>query len=175
MKKKLFSVALCSLLAVPVLSIAQQKTDSDVPDRAEVVKLLDLVHARSQMAQVLEGMAKQMKAGAEDGFKEKVPDATPEQLAKVDKVIDGILGTLPMDELIDAIIPIYQKHLTKSDLAAITEFYSSAAGKKILKEMPAILSESMQAGGEIGRKAFAAKARELDEKIDEMAKESVKR
>jgi hypothetical protein len=76
--------------------------------------------------------------------------------------------------MVDAIVPIYQKHLTKADLTAITAFYSSPAGQKILAEMPAIMSESMQAGGEIGRRAFAAKSQQLDQEIAEFAKESRK-
>jgi hypothetical protein len=79
-----------------------------------------------------------------------------------------------MDEMVDAIVPIYQKHVSKADLAAVTAFYSSPAGQKILKELPAIMSESMQAGGEIGRRVFAAKGEELDRQLSELAKESKK-
>ena len=172
MKKMVLPMLLCFSLAVPVFSVAQQTNDSDVPDKAEVVKFLDLMHARSQMVQTLEGMAKQMRLGAEQGFKAKVPNATPEQLAKVDQLFDGIFKSLPVDEMVDAIVPIYQKHLSKADLAAITAFYSSPAGQKILKEMPAIMSEAMQAGGEIGRKAFAAKSQEFEQQVAELAKET---
>ena len=173
MKKLVLLMVLC-FLAVPTFSAAQQTNDSEVPNKAEVVKFLDLMHARAQMVQTLDGLAKQMRIGAEQGFKEKVPDATPEQLAKVDKVFEGIFKSLPVDEMVDAIVPIYQKHLTKADLAAITAFYASPAGQKILKEMPAIMSEAMQAGGEIGRKAFAAKSQELDQQIADLVKDSKK-
>ncbi len=173
MKKLVLLMVLC-FLAVPIFSAAQQTNDSEVPNKAEVVKFLDLMHARAQMVQTLDGLAKQMRIGAEQGFKEKVPDATPEQLAKVDKVFEGIFQSLPVDEMVDAIVPIYQKHLTKADLAAITAFYASPAGQKILKEMPAIMSEAMQAGGEIGRKAFAAKSQELDQQIADLVKDSKK-
>jgi len=174
MKRLLFSLGLCVLVAMPVFSAAQQAKDSEAPDKAEVVKFLDLMHARSQMVQALEGTAKQMKLGAEEGFKQKVPDATPEQLVKVDKLFDGLFASLPIDEMVDAIVPIYQKHLTKADLAAITAFYASPAGQKILTEMPAIMSESMQAGGEIGRRVFGTRAQELDRQIADLAKEEKK-
>jgi hypothetical protein len=175
MKKLVFLMMLCFVLAVPVLSKAQQPSNSDVPDKADVLKFLDLMHAKTQMVQVLDGMAKQMRLGAEQGFKEKVPDATSEQLAKVDKLFDDIFQSLPIDEMVDAIVPIYQKHLTKADLAAVTAFYSSPAGQKILKEMPAIMSEAMQAGGEIGRRTFAAKSQQLDQEMAELVKETKKK
>jgi len=141
MKKLVLLMMLCFVLVVPVLSGAQQPSDSDVPDKADVMKFLDLMHAKTQMVQVLDQMAKQLRQGAEEGFKEKCPNATPEQLAKVDQLFDGIFKALPVDEMVDAIVPIYQKHLTKADLAAVTAFYSSPAGQKILKELPAIMSE----------------------------------
>jgi len=173
MRKVSLGVLLCCLLAAPLASRAQSD-NTGVPDRAEIIRFLDLMHAREQMVQVLDGMAKQMRTGAEEEFKQKVPDATPEQLAKLDKIFDTLFASLPIDELVDAIVPIYQKHLTKTDLAAVTAFYSSPAGQKILRELPAIMSESMQAGGEIGRKAFAAKSQELDRQITELEKESKK-
>lgn len=174
MKRLVLSMMLLFLPVVSAFSFAQQTSASDVPDKAEVVKFLDAMHARSQMVQTLEQMAKQMRLGAEQGFKEKVPDATPEQLAKVDKMFDSIFKSLPVDEMMDAIVPIYQKHLTRADLAAITAFYESPAGQKILKEMPAIMSEAMQAGGDIGRRAFAARSHELDQQIAELVKDSKK-
>jgi hypothetical protein len=130
------------------------------------------MHAKAQMVQVMEGMQKQMRLGAEQGFKQKVPEATPEQLAKVDQMFDGLFKEMPIDEMVDAIVPIYQKHLTKVDLAAVTAFYSSPSGQKILKEMPAIMSEAMQAGGEIGRRVFAERAQQLDQQIAKLAKET---
>jgi hypothetical protein len=172
MKKLVLLMMLSFVLAVPVVSAAQETSGSDVPDKAEVMKFLDLMHAKAQMVQALDGMAKQMRIGAEQGFKEKVPDATPEQLARVDHIFDDIFKSLPVDDMVDAIVPIYQRHLTKTDLAAITAFYASPAGQKILKEMPAIMSEAMQAGGEIGRKAVAARSQELDQKMAELVKET---
>ena len=173
MKKLAILLTLCFALAVPAFLTAQQPpTPPDVPDKADVLKFLDLMHARAQMVHVLDGMAKQMRLGAEQGFKQNVPDATPEQLAKVDQLFDGIFKELPVDEIVDAVIPIYQKHLTKTDLAAITSFYSSPAGQKVLKEMPAITSEAMEAGGEIGRRAFAAKSQQLDHEIAELVNQT---
>ena len=174
MKKSTGVLCLLFLFGLPILSSAQTAANSEVPDRADVVKFLDLMHARAQMEQVLAGMVKQMKAGAEQGFKQKLPNATPEQLAKLDKMFDSLFSALPMDEMVDAIVPIYQKHVTKADLAAVTAFYSSPPGQKILKELPAIMSESMQAGGEIGQKVFTAKGEEFDRQMTELITESKK-
>jgi hypothetical protein len=171
MKKLILLAALCSILVYPFSSGAQTVGASDPPDKAEVLRFLDLMHAKAQMVQVLQGMTAQMRLGAEQGFKQKVPDAMPEQLAKVDHLFDDIFATIPIDQMIDAIVPIYQRHFTKADLAAVTAFYSSPAGQKILTEMPAIMSESMQAGGEVGRQAFSAQQRKFDQSLADLERE----
>jgi hypothetical protein len=175
MKKVVLLLILSFVLGTSVIGAAQQSPASDVPDKADVMKFLDLMHARSQMVQAMDGMAKQMRLGAEQGFKTKVPDATPEQLVKVDQMFDDVFKALPIDEMMDAVVPIYQKHLTKSDLASMTAFYASPTGQKILKEMPAIMAEAMQAGGEIGRKTFAAKSQEVDQRVAELVKQTEKK
>jgi hypothetical protein len=172
--KKLAGFLITAFMLISVFSGAQQSTAADVPDKADVMKFLDLMHAKAQMVQALDGMAKQMRLGVEQGFKSKVPNATPEQLYKVGQLFDDVFKDLPIEEMIDALVPIYQKHLTKSDLAAITAFYESAPGKKILKELPAITAESMQVGGEIGRKAFAAKSEQFDQRMNEFMKATEK-
>jgi uncharacterized protein len=174
MNKLVLSILLFCLLAIPSAGVAQQADNADAPSKEDVLKFLDLMHARSQMVQSLAEITKQAKIGAEDGFRQKVPDATPEQLAKVDKLFDNLFSSLPIDQMMDAIVPIYQKHLTKSDLTAITAFYSSPVGQKVLKELPSIMSEAMQAGGEIGRKAFAQKSEQFDQQVTELMKEKPK-
>jgi len=172
MKRLMLVVTLFSILAGPAATRAQEPSNPDVPDKADVMKFLDLMHTKAQMVQALEGMEKQMRIGAEQSFRQQVPDATPDQLAKVDQLLDGIFQPLPIDEMVDAIVPIYQKHLTKTDLVAIAAFYSSPAGQKILREQPAIMAEAMQVGGEIGRRTFAAKSKQMDEKIAALIKET---
>jgi uncharacterized protein len=47
--------------------------------------------------------------------------------------------------MIDDMIPVYQRHLSRSDVAAMSTFYTSPTGQKLLREMPAIVADSMQA------------------------------
>jgi len=150
---------------------AQPSSADTVATKEEVLKFLELTQARSRVVQMLDGMAKQARIGAEQGFRMKVPDATPEQIKRIDEVSDNIFAEFSPDELIDAVVPIYQKHLSKADLEAILAFYSSPAGQKVMKEMPAIMSESIEAGGEIGRKKMESVNRKIEEQIDAMVRE----
>jgi uncharacterized protein len=149
-----------------------QPAPADTASKEEVVKFLELTQARDRVVQMLEGMAKQARIGAEQGFRMKVPDATPEQIKRVDELSDTVFAEFSPDELIDAIVPIYQKHLSKSDLEAIVAFYSSHAGQKVLKEMPGIMSESMEVGGQIGRSKMESVNRKIEEQLDAMVREA---
>src|SRR5208283_515348 len=51
----------------------------------------------------------------------------------------------PLDEMLNDMVPVSQRHFTKSDIDALTAFYSSPAGQKFLHEMPAVTAETMKA------------------------------
>jgi hypothetical protein len=126
------------------------------------------------LTQYFEGVAKQAKLGAEEGFKQKIPDATRAQLAQVDQFAEGLFKEMPIDEMIDAMVPIYQKHLTKEDLGAILAFYSSPVGQKLQREQPAMMQEGMQVGGEIGRRRLTTMMQKMDVFIVKLAEQQAK-
>jgi uncharacterized protein len=162
----------CVLLMVG-LSVAQD-TVGPAPSREEVLKFMDLLRIRPQLTQYFQGVAKQAKLGAEEGFKQKIPDATPAQLAQVDKFAENLFKDMPINEMIDAMIPIYQKHLTKEDLGAILAFYSSPVGQKLQREQPAMMQEGMQVGGEIGRRRLSTMMQQMDDFIVKLAEQQPK-
>ena len=166
---------LCGILIViglfSAIGVAQSKDAASTPSKEEVLKFMEVLHIRSQLNQYFDGVAKQAKLGAEEGFKQKVPNPTPEQLAKLDEFAQNLFKGMPVDEMIDAMIPIYQKHLTKEDLDGVLAFYASPIGQKLQREQTAMTQESMQVGGEIGRHRIGAMMQEMDDFISKMAKE----
>jgi uncharacterized protein len=92
-----------------------------------------------------------MKQAAEQAFRERVPNPTPKQLEALHGIYDDITD-VPVDELINAVIPIYQRHLSKTDLEELIRFYGSPVGQKLLREQPQILQESMLAGAAVQQK-----------------------
>jgi hypothetical protein len=59
-------------------------------------------------------------------------------------MMDDMFANMPMDEMMQAMVPAYQKHLTKGDIDNLVAFYSTPTGEKLLRDMPAIMAESMQ-------------------------------
>src|SRR5262249_42889308 len=97
----------------------------------------------------------------------KVPNATPKQLAALDGMVDDIVGA-QLDDLINAIIPIYQRHLTKTDIEEMIRFYSSPVGQKLLREQPQIIQESMQAGAAAQQRRIEEMNAKIQERLQEM-------
>ncbi|MBS0350985.1 MAG: DUF2059 domain-containing protein [Proteobacteria bacterium] len=73
--------------------------------------------------------------------KEELP---PDYEAKIDPVISNLFENMPWNEIIQAIIPLYQKHYTHDDMSKLIAFYSSPTGKKLAREDSALTAESMQ-------------------------------
>jgi hypothetical protein len=170
MRKVWILVSLMCILSS--IGVAQSKdSGGSTPSKEDVLKFMEVLRIRSQLNQYFNGVAKQARLGAEEAFKEKVPNATAEQLAQLDKFADGLFKNMPIDEMIEGIIPIYQKHLTKEDLQGILAFYASPVGLKLQHEQPAMTQESMQVGGEIGRRRLGAMMQQMDEFIAKMTQQ----
>jgi len=136
--------------------------------------LLDLLQVRRTVALMMEGMKQAMKQGAEQSFRERVPDPTPKQLEALHGMIDDAMGDMPMDELLQAMTPIYRRHLTKSDVEEMIRFFGGPVGQKLLREQPQMMQEGMQAGVAIQQKRMEqikAKIRERAQQLIEADEE----
>ncbi|HQP10768.1 MAG TPA: DUF2059 domain-containing protein, partial [Candidatus Omnitrophota bacterium] len=75
--------------------------------------------------------------------------------SNMQKSIDEVLGRIPeaqrasyaqifnIEEIIERLIPLYDKHYSESDLQSIIDFYESPAGKKVMEVTPEIMKESV--------------------------------
>lgn len=133
-------------------SLAQS---SAAPSREDVLKLMQVMHVNRQVGTVLDGMCHQVALSISAEMKKMTPNATPEQQKMMDEFVSGaqqdLRSVMKADEMVELAVPIYQKHLTKQEVAMITDFYSRPEGQSFLEKLPLIMQESMQAGGDYGR------------------------
>lgn len=182
MYKTLSCLVLATSLACSAQQVAAQPagagSDRSLPADAasveQVRKLIRLLNLHRAMEQYFVGMKAQMQSGAEQGFRSQVPDATPKQLAAVRSMFDDVFSEFSVDDMVEAIVPIYQRHLTNADVEGIIAFYTSAVGQKLLREQPAMMQEGIQAGGKIAQQKMDGILKKLDVRINEMAKEAQK-
>jgi uncharacterized protein len=119
---------------------------NDAPaSREDILKLFDVMQIQEQMRQIMRQVTVQMRSMSREQMKKTDPNITAEELAKIDARSEKMIESVPISDMMDDMIPVYQKHLTKSDVDAMIGFYATPTGQKILREMPAMAAEGMQA------------------------------
>lgn len=137
------------------------------PSAAQVLKLLELLQVRDSLKVTLDGVKRQMRTDAEGEFREKIPNPSPEQMKSIAAIVEDSFSGISTDDMIKDVVPVYQKHLTRSDVRALVAFYSSPPGRKILREQPAMIRESMQATGTGQQKRMEAAVAQLDVRMQQ--------
>jgi hypothetical protein len=180
MQKASILVIACvmSLLFLPQQPSASTRNQSqstalgslaDAPSREEVLQLFGLLQIKKLTETSMQAAKEQAKTVAEQMLREEIPDPTPEQQKLSQDLLRGItedvMTAFPIDEMLNAMVPIYQRHLTRSDLQAIVSFYSSAVGQKLLREQPQMMQESMQAMMPIQQRMMEDLMRKITERI----------
>ena len=136
---------LAVLLLLTTSALAQQ-TGVDTPaTRDDVLQLFSVMNINQQMRAIMDSMMQQQKSLVHDMARRKNPNVTTEELGRVDRIMDESVKDFPIEGILDDMVPVYQKHLTSADVSAMSAFYSSPTGQKLLREMPAMTSEAMQA------------------------------
>jgi uncharacterized protein len=144
---QLKSLLFAFLLALSLCAGAQT-TVSIAPDTAskeDVKKLFDVMASREQMSRTMQQVFAQMRSLNRDELKKKRPEITQEELARMDRESEDVIKNFPLDAMLSDMVPIYQRHFTKSEIDALIAFYSSPPGQKFLHEMPAVTAETMRA------------------------------
>lgn len=169
---KRFALLLCLLLSFGSTAVAQQsQTASDAPaSKEDIERYFDAMHVRDMMKSTMDTMTKQMHQ-VTHGMLQKQSSLPPDAEARLDKTTDEMFKNLPIDDLIQVMIPVYQKHLTKGDVDALVAFYSTPTGQKMIKELPAITAESMQASSGILQKMMAQATQQVQIEIAQMQKD----
>ena len=171
MKRLLIAATLC--LAFSLAALAQEN-DQTPASRADIQTYFETVRSHDQLKKTMDAMIQPMHQMFHEQYlkeKDKLPADFEERM---NKQMDGMLKDTPMDEMMQATIPVYQKHFTKGDINALLAFYSSPTGQKLLRDMPAILGESMSAMTPVMSRYLEDMQKKLQQEAEEMAKESEK-
>jgi len=158
----------------------QQAASGDPPaSKEDIQKLFVALHVRERQQLIVDNSRKQAKALATDILNKELPKAGKEELTQmqgmINEMVDDIDRDYPMDAILNDMVPIYQRHLTKSDADELIAFYSSPVGQKVLRELPAITSEAMQVSTSYLRPRMEAAVGKLKEKVERMAEEDRKK
>lgn len=136
-------IVLCSFALTTHAEISPEK-------RQEIEKMLRLTG--------MEKLVTQMKQQMISGFEQEMPNVPTEFWSRFEKKMD-------VHELIEKIIPVYDKYYTIDDLKAVNAFYETPTGQKVLANMPQVVKESMEIGREWGEKIGKEAAAEAEQDL----------
>jgi hypothetical protein len=108
----------------------------DTAKQKDIRHLLQITGSGELGAQVMTQMLGNMK---------KSFPAVPE------KFWTDFMKEVHTDELVDLIVPVYDRNLTHDDVKQLIKFYESPTGKKFVSVLPRITQESMIVGEKWGR------------------------
>lgn len=149
MKTLKTSLTLLLLVVAFCTAAAQQQPIADTAKQQDILKLLRVSGSAELGIQVMDQMMM--------SFEEILPDVPAEFWA-------DFRNEVKAEDLLDMMVPIYDKYYTHDDIRELIKFYESPVGKKMVETMPLLLQESMQAGQEWGRALSEKMLQRLKEK-----------
>ena len=144
------AIVVCGVLGLAGAARAEAPPDVGKPDKVkDIRRLLDLTGSGKLGVQVMGQMVTQ--------FKTMLPKVPP-------KFWDDFMKQASPDELIDLIVPLYDKRLTHGEVKDVIKFYQTQAGKKLVSVLPELTAESMEVGKQWGMKLGMKVQQQLKEK-----------
>ena len=129
---------------------APTQADKDqAAKRVEIRHLIELTGAANISADALRQIISPLRAGFP-----QVPD----------EFWDTFIKEVHSDELIDLVVPIYDKYYARDEIHDLTTFYQSPVGQKTIKVLPKLSAEAIDAGQEWGRMVADRAMRKLRDK-----------
>jgi uncharacterized protein len=130
---------------------------ADVPSREQLLTLFDVMRLRTQMQDLLKmlpaALEQQLQSEQEEVELSLATagggDLTPDQKATRDRITKTYFelaeSIYPMDEMLNDMVEVYQRHLTRDDVDGILAFYRSPAGQHLVEAQPLMAREVMPA------------------------------
>ncbi len=163
-----------SAAVVIFIALSAFGQQSDPATREDVLKFFQVMRVHQSMEDVRNAAVEQAKASVRALLADELPHATAQQKAELESMVERMIQAYTIDNTIEDLIPIYQKHMTKADLEAMTAFFSSAAGQKFLDTEPVIANDALQVVNAKTEKQMAAGMEAIYKRVDEMKAQGTK-
>jgi hypothetical protein len=156
---------------------AETAAKIDPVKEADIRNLLDVTGTKANMVQVMSAMETNMRPSLTNMFP---PGEYREHL--IELFFEKFHSKADPQQMLELAIPVYDKYLSDEDIRALTQFYATPLGKKVITTLPKVLIECTQAGekwGEqLGRQSMQevlAEHPDLKKALEEAAKNAQQR
>jgi uncharacterized protein len=164
-------LVLCFALSARVFA---QASDSDPATKDDVVAYLHTMRSHDMFEKMMEIQTQAIQKVLYDQVQQDKGEVPTNFQARMKKSMDDLIKGMPADEIIQAMIPSYQKHFTRGDIQAMNAFYSSPVGQKVLQELPEVTQEGMQAALPIISKYLSDWKQRMEQEMKDLDKSSTK-
>ena len=140
--KRLLAALLFAYFSVVSFAQTAAQPGADAPAHPataeQVREYFLLVHLDRSVHGAMEQMLKASRAAAPP----YLPDSVWEDMSK----------TFAAYDLTSEMVPIYQRHISQEDMAAILAFYHTESGRRLIDAQPAMVAEAQATFPSLGRK-----------------------
>lgn len=154
------ALSFCLALSVATTALAQEAKPVDPAALAQARIVFEKSNAAELGLQVAKAIEDQQRAALER--------FNPARAALIGELVDLMRAEYAkyLPALEDAIIMLYAQRFTADELAQIAAFNDTPLGRKMIREMPALLSESMSVAQVMALKAAAEVMTKLRPEIE---------
>ena len=128
---------------------AATKNKTGADKTVDIRTLLTLTQAGEMAVQMMQEML--------NSYRQGLPQVPDEFWA-------GFAKKIKTEDLVDMLVPVYDRHLTHSEVVSLIGFFEGPVGKKLISVQPSIMKESMQVGQQWGEKISNEVTAELQKK-----------
>jgi uncharacterized protein len=165
------TLAMIATLLCTTGAMAQQAPVDAPATKEDIERYLEITHSRDMMKQMMDVMTKNARELARDQLSKDRANLPPDADERMNKIIEDAYKNFPIEEMLQAMIPIYQKHWTKGDVDNLIAFYSSPTGQKMMKDMPQTVAEAMQVMRPVMQKQMDKVRQQIEQQVVQLKKE----
>ncbi|GAB3035955.1 hypothetical protein GCM10027285_19030 [Oleiagrimonas citrea] len=148
---KAFSAS--GMAAALILSLATAGVAQAQPKQATAAQVRQLLEVTGS-GKMMHGMMEQMNSRMASFMEQALP-CVPASYWQ------DFAGPKAEQDMINKLVPVYQKHFTQRDMTGLLKFYRTPLGQKVIHEMPETMRESMQIGQSWGKNRMQAMVAQL--------------
>jgi uncharacterized protein len=117
---------------------------ADAPSKEQLMRLFDVMEIQKQMGSMVEAVSSNIEKVMPSGMGELSPSQKTAMESLNNEMFAKMMAPDFIDTYLAAMIPIYQRHFTKTDVDELISFYASPVGRKFLREQPLLTRESLE-------------------------------
>jgi Uncharacterized protein conserved in bacteria (DUF2059) len=150
----------------PTSPVAQAESKIDPAKEIDIRKLLEISGAKRLVEQSMEASEKSIRPLMTSSLP---PGEYREKF--IELFFTKFHSKADTQQLLDMLIPIYDKNLSHEDIKGMIEFYGTPLGQKTLTVIPAIMAEAREAGRKWGENLGRQTVKEVLAEHPEFVKE----